>query len=63
MASGVLFGPRGILESSFSWILGQAYNNQAEAYALLQGVQTASVDEVRQLNILGESKNTIRYLI
>jgi ribonuclease HI len=35
-AGGVLFDPRGSIELTYFWSLGQTTNNQAEAYALLE---------------------------
>jgi len=38
----VLLGPQGTLELSYVWGLDLTTNNQAEAYALLQGVLASS---------------------
>jgi len=59
---GLFFGPRGIVESSFSWNVGQAFNNQALAYSLLQGFTLAKARNTHRIVILGYSKNTIRHL-
>jgi ribonuclease HI len=61
-AGGVLYGPGGHIESTFSWNLGVATNNQAEAYALLQGLLIARSKSIRILSVVGDSKNTIRHL-
>jgi ribonuclease HI len=48
---------------SYAWSLGQATNNQEEEYALLKGIQLAKRLQLQYLNIVGDSKNTIRSLI
>jgi ribonuclease HI len=60
---GVLYGPRGIRELDFYWNLGVTMNNKAEAYAVFQGIQLAKQRQISQLNIVGDSKNTIRYFV
>jgi ribonuclease HI len=61
-AGGVLFCPGGITELVYSWSLGQATNNQAEAYTLLQGLVLVKACNIGKLFILGDSKNTINHL-
>lgn len=61
-AGGVLFGPRGNMENTYSQNLDQATNNQAKAYALLQGLTLARAPNIYEIVILGDSKNAIRYL-
>jgi hypothetical protein len=38
---GVLHDPRGKIKTTYSWNIGVASNNQAESYALLQGLLIA----------------------
>lgn len=47
----------------YSWNLEVTTNNKAEAYALYIGVQLAKKKQINALNIVGYSKNTIRYFI
>jgi ribonuclease HI len=61
-ARGVLYGPGGNIVSTFSWNLGVATNNQAKAYALLQGLSITKARNIRILSVMGDSKNTIRHL-
>jgi hypothetical protein len=60
---GVLFGPRGNQEVEFYWSLKLSSNNKAEAYAVFQGIQIVKQPQSPQLNIVGDSKNTIRYFV
>lgn len=41
-ARGVLYNPRGNVEFTFTWNIGQATNSQAEAYALYQSLSLAN---------------------
>jgi ribonuclease HI len=59
----VLYGPRGIKELDYFWNLGISTNNTAKAYAVYQGVQLALQKHPTKLNIVGDSKNTIRYFV
>jgi len=59
---GVLYGPQGIMELTYFWSLGVATNNQANPYALLQGLRQAKSNNVQQIIILGDSKNTIKHM-
>jgi ribonuclease HI len=61
-AGGVLYDPRGQIESTHSWNIGPASNNQAEAYALLQSLLIAKSKNIEVLYVVGDSKNTIRHL-
>jgi ribonuclease HI len=47
----------------FSWNLGIASNNMVEAYVLYQGLLLMEVDQINQITIVGDSKNTIQYFI
>jgi ribonuclease HI len=38
-------------------------NNKVEAYAIYQGIQLAKQKHISHLNIVGDSKNTIRYFV
>jgi ribonuclease HI len=60
---GVTYVPSGTVEIIFSYSLGHASNNQVEAYAFLQGIYVSKKQQVHQLNILIDSKNTIKYFI
>lgn len=60
--SGVVFDPGGSTELTYSWSLGHAANNKAEAYALLQGLVLVEARNICRLAILNNSKNTIMHL-
>jgi ribonuclease HI len=62
-AGGVLFDPRGNQIMEYSWNLGVTTNNKEEAYAMLMGIQLAKKRSISELNIVGDSKNTICYFI
>jgi ribonuclease HI len=62
-AGGVLFDPRGNQLMEYSWNLGATTNNKAEAYTMYMGIQLAKKRKITELNIVGDSKNTIRYFI
>jgi hypothetical protein len=59
---GVIFFPRGNIRLSFSWSLGHATNNQAEAYALLQGLLLARQQGLDSIIILGDLKVVINHV-
>ena len=61
-SGGVLYDPGGNIENTYSWNLGVATNNQAESYALLQGLFIARLQNIKSLLVVGDSKNTIRHL-
>jgi ribonuclease HI len=61
-AGGVLYSLGGIQRIAYSWSLGLATNNQAEAYALLQGLRLAKQEEITSLSILGDSKGILSHL-
>jgi ribonuclease HI len=62
-AGGVLFEPGGKKSLSYHWNLGMDTNNKAEAYALLKGIQLTQTQKIRELNVLGDSKNIIRMMV
>jgi ribonuclease HI len=47
----------------FSWNLGVASNNAVKAYAIYQGLLLMQEEQISQISIVGDSKNTIRYLV
>ena len=59
----MLYGPRGIKELDYFWNLRISTNNTAEAYAVYQGVKLSLQKHPMNLNIVGDSKNTIRYFV
>jgi hypothetical protein len=50
---GIFLDPRGKIEASFTWGLGVSMNNQAEAYALLQGHCLAIESGLKNLILIG----------
>jgi ribonuclease HI len=62
-AERVILDPRGNQVVKYAWSLGHASNNQAKEYALIKGVQLAKGLQLQHLIIIGDSKNTIRYMI
>jgi ribonuclease HI len=60
-AGGVILFPRGNKVLSFHWSLGIASNNQAEAYALLQGLLLAKKMNIHSLSVIGDSKLIINH--
>jgi hypothetical protein len=62
-AGGVLYDPRGTRVLDFSWNLGIASNNVVEAYVVYQGLLLMQEDQINQISIVGDSKNTIRYFV
>ena len=50
----MLYYPRGILETSFSWGLGQITNNQAEILPLLKTCQLAKEAGHKDLQIFAD---------
>jgi ribonuclease HI len=60
---GVLYDPRGNHELNYYWNIGITSNNKVEAYVVYQGVQLEKQRQIYELNIVGDSKNTIRYFV
>jgi ribonuclease HI len=60
---GVITDPRETTETSFTQGLGVLSNNQAEAYALWQGLKIAKDSCARSLVVLGDSKTIINHMI
>jgi hypothetical protein len=60
---GVLFFRRENLEIEFYWNLRLSSNNTAKAYVVFQWIQITKNHQIPQLNIVGDSKNTIRYFV
>jgi ribonuclease HI len=60
-AGGVIIFPRGNQALSFHWSLGIATNNQAEAYALYQGLLLAKILSIHSLSVIGDSKIIINH--
>ena len=61
-AGGLIFLLGGLLQSSFSWGMGQLSNNQAELYALLKSCQLAKEARHNNLQIFGDSEIIIKVL-
>ena len=61
-AGGLLHYPRGMLETSFIWDIGQSMNNQVEILALLKSCQLAKQVSHKDLQIFGDSKILIKVL-
>jgi len=47
----------------YSWNPEVTTNNKAESYAMYIGIQLAKKRKINALDIVGDSKNTIRYFI
>lgn len=61
--SGGVYGPRGNREVQFYCNVGVTSNKKAEVYAVYQGTQIVKQRHISQLNIVCDSKNTIRYFV
>lgn len=48
-AAGIILDPKGQLETTYAWGLGNSTNNQAEAYALIQGLLSINVARTKTL--------------
>ena len=59
---GMLYYSGGMLETSFSWGIGQSTNNQAEILALLKSCQLWKEVEHKDLQIFGDSEILIKVL-
>ena len=62
-ARGILLDPRGHVEQTFVWGLGNRTNNEAEWLALLQGLHLLSTKKLRKVLIFGDSRHVIFKLI
>jgi hypothetical protein len=62
-AKGVISNPGGSIVSSFSWGLDISTNNQAKAYALLQGLKITINIRIWTLIVVGDSKNVIKHMV
>lgn len=60
---GAIWDPKGNLVNSFAWGLGQASNNQAEGYALYQGILLTNKDRINSLTIIGDSSTIISFMV
>ena len=55
--------PRGHVEQTFSWGLGNRTNNEAEWLALLQGLQSLVSKDLHKIAIFGDSQHVIFKMI
>ena len=62
-AGGILLDPKGHVEQTFAWGLGNRINNEAEWLALLQGLQSLVSKDLHKVTIFGESRHVIFKLI
>ena len=62
-AGGILLDPRGHVEQTFTWGLGNRTNNEAEWLALLQGLHLLNTKKLRKVLIFGDSRHVIFKLI
>jgi ribonuclease HI len=60
-ARGVIIYPQGNQVISYHLNLGIATNNQAEAYALYQGLHLAKIRNIHSISVIGDSKIIIGY--
>ena len=58
----IVYDPRGTQELCHNWRLGTATNNQAEAYALLQGIKTVNPSIVKSIITIGDSSIIIHFM-
>jgi len=61
-AGGVILNNKGNIEITYAWSIEKAQNNQAEAYAFLQGTQLRVQQGIQNLIILGYSVIIINHL-
>ena len=61
-ARGMIYYPGGMLETSFSWGLGQSTNSQGEILTLLNSYQLAKEAEHKDLQIFGDLEILIKVL-
>ena len=56
---GILLEPNGSIKLSFAWGLGFASNNQVEFLALWQGLNQVLKLGIKEVNIVGDSKQVV----
>ena len=61
-AWGIIIDIRANQKRNYIWGLGKDLDNQAEAYALLQGIKVASLLSVNNLMVFGDSSMVIQHL-
>ena len=61
IAQGILIDIKGNWQRNHVWCLGNPSDNQAEAYALLQGIRVASLSSVKNLMVFGDSAMVIQH--
>jgi ribonuclease HI len=59
-AGGFLYDPGGHEELSYAWSLGTCNNNQAEAYAPLQGLKLALAHQISSITVIGDDSVIIQ---
>lgn len=59
---GVLYGPEGDVNFTYSWNLGTESNNIAEALALWQGLNQALLHGIQDISVVGDSKLIIHFI-
>ena len=62
-AGGILLDPKGHVEQTLAWGLGNRTSNEAEWLALLQGLQLLHAKNYQKVLIFGDSKHVISKLI
>ena len=62
-AGGIIKNKEGIIVSKFAWGLGQSTSMQAEALALLQGINKAKANGILDVSIIGDSQSIIKVLV
>jgi ribonuclease HI len=60
---GVILNPRGTSAYTYAWSLGISFNNQVEAYALLQGLNLAKNHHIPSLIVVEDSKVVIKHMV
>jgi ribonuclease HI len=54
LIGGVILDPKGNTKNTFEWGLGKATNNQAEAFALFQGLRIIDNKHIRNIIVIGD---------
>ena len=62
-ARAILLDPRGPVEQTFTWGLGNRTNNKAEWFALLQGLHSLVNKDLHKIAIFGDSRHVIFKMI
>ena len=59
---GFIMDPGGTIETSFAWVLGVFYNNQAKDYALWKGLKIYKGSCAQSLVVVRDSNTIINHM-